>query len=70
MEYLSYNINIRSSGLVCCAQRLAAQLLGCLRFEFTILAGNLKTYIGVRSLSLGQVSCSRVLGIDNLFDPS
>jgi len=44
------------------AQRLAAQLLGRLRSVVTILAGNLKPHIGVRSLSRGQVSCSRVLG--------
>jgi aromatic ring-cleaving dioxygenase len=44
------------------AQRLAAQLLGRLRFVVTILAGKLKQHIGVHSLSLGQVSCSRVLG--------
>jgi hypothetical protein len=45
------------------AQRLAAQLLGRLRFAVTILTGKLKPHIGVRSLSLGQVSCSRVLGV-------
>ena len=44
------------------AQRLAAQLLGRLRFVVTILAGKLKPHFGVRSLSLGQVSCSRGLG--------
>jgi hypothetical protein len=49
------------------AQRLAAQLLGHLRFVFTILAGKLKPHIGVRSLSLGQVSCSRGLGRNNVF---
>jgi hypothetical protein len=49
------------------AQRLAAQLLGRLRFVVTILAGKLNLHIGVRSLSLGQVSCSRVLGCINLF---
>jgi hypothetical protein len=48
--------------LINSAQRLAAQLLGRFRFEVTILAGFLKPYIGVRSLSLGQVSCSRGLG--------
>jgi hypothetical protein len=45
------------------AQRLAAQLLGRLRFVVTILAGKLKPHFGVRSLSLGQVSCSRGLGL-------
>jgi hypothetical protein len=44
------------------AQRLAAQLLGRLRYVVTILAGKLKPHIGIRLLSLGQVSCSRVLG--------
>jgi hypothetical protein len=38
------------------AQRLAAQLLGRLRFIVTILTGKLKPHIGVNSLSLGQVS--------------
>jgi hypothetical protein len=44
------------------AQRLAAQLLGRLRFVVSILAEILKPHIGIRSMSLGQVSCSRVLG--------
>jgi hypothetical protein len=48
------------------AQRLAAQLLGRFRFVVAILAGKLETHIGVRSLSLGQVSCSRVLGLEYL----
>jgi hypothetical protein len=47
-----------------CAQRLAAQLLGRLRIVVTILTENLKPHFGVRPLSLGQVSCSRVLGGD------
>jgi hypothetical protein len=45
------------------AQRLAAQLLGRIRFVVTILAGKPKLQLSVRSLSLGQVSCSRVLGL-------
>jgi hypothetical protein len=49
------------------AQRLAAQLLGRLRFVVTILAGKLKPHIGVHSLSLGQVSCSRVLGGNDFY---
>jgi hypothetical protein len=44
------------------AQRLAAQLLGCFRFVVIILAEKLKPHIGVHSLGLCQVSCSRVLG--------
>jgi hypothetical protein len=44
------------------AQRLVAQALGRLRFVVTILAGNLKTQLSVRSLSLGQVACSHMLG--------
>jgi hypothetical protein len=35
--------------------------LGRFRFIVTILAGFLKPYFGVHSLSLGQVGCSRVL---------
>jgi hypothetical protein len=53
---------ITSTSDIAFAQRLAAQLLGSLRFVVTILTGKLKPHIGVRSLSLGQVSCSRVLG--------
>jgi hypothetical protein len=49
------------------AQRLAAQLLGRHRFVVAILTGNLKPHIGARSLSLGQVSCSRVLGWEFIF---
>jgi hypothetical protein len=48
--------------LVLEAQRLAAQPLGHFRHVVTILAGNLKPQFNVRSLSLGQVGCSRVLG--------
>jgi hypothetical protein len=44
------------------AQRLAAQPLGHIRYLVTILAGILKPYSNVLSLSLGQVGCSRVLG--------
>jgi hypothetical protein len=44
------------------AQRLAAQPLGRFRYAVTILAGYLKPHISVRSQSLGQVGCSRVLG--------
>jgi hypothetical protein len=36
--------------------------LAIFRYADTILAGKLKPHIGVRSLSLGQVSCSGVLG--------
>jgi hypothetical protein len=46
------------------AQRLAAQRLGRFRHVVTILAGNLKSQTSVLSLSLGQVSCSGVLGTD------
>jgi hypothetical protein len=45
------------------AQRLAAQPLGRFRYIVTILAGILQSYFGVHSLSLGQVGCSRVLGL-------
>jgi hypothetical protein len=45
------------------AQRLAAQPLGHMRFVDTILTGNLKPQSSVLSLSLGQVGCSRVLGV-------
>jgi hypothetical protein len=44
------------------AQRLAAQRLGRVRYVVTILTGNLKTQFNVFSPSLGQVSCSGVLG--------
>jgi hypothetical protein len=44
------------------AQRLVAQALGRLRLVVVILAGILKSQFGVRSLSLGQVACSHVLG--------
>jgi hypothetical protein len=49
------------------AQRLAAQPLGRFRFVVIILAGKLKPHINVRSLSLGQVGCSRVLGRSPIF---
>jgi len=52
------------------AQRLAAQLLGRLRFVVTILAVNYKLHIGVFSVSLGQVSCSRGLGRNESRSPS
>jgi hypothetical protein len=45
------------------AQRLAAQPLGRVRYVVTILAGILKSQSGVLSLSLGQVGCSRGLGV-------
>jgi hypothetical protein len=45
------------------AQRLAAQPLGRFRFVVTILAGNLQSHFSVLSLSLGQVGCSRGLGL-------
>jgi len=44
------------------AQRLAAQRLGHDRLVTTILTGNPKLHYNVLSLSLGQVSCSGVLG--------
>jgi hypothetical protein len=49
------------------AQRLAAQPLGRVRYVVTILAGNPKSQFGVLSLSLGQVGCSRVLGLFNIY---
>jgi hypothetical protein len=55
-------------GVIILAQRLAAQPLGCFRVAITILAGNLKTISNVFSISLGQVGCSRLLGIyKNIF---
>jgi len=48
--------------MVVCAQRLAAQRLGHDRLVVTILTGNLELHSSVLSLSLGQVSCSGVLG--------
>jgi hypothetical protein len=45
------------------AQRLAAQPLGHFRYVVTILTGILKTQFNVFSLSLGQVGCSRGLGL-------
>jgi hypothetical protein len=47
------------------AQRLAAQPLGRFRYVVTILSGILKSQSSVLSLSLGQVGCSRVLGLVN-----
>jgi hypothetical protein len=44
------------------AQRLAAQRLGHDRLVVTILTGNPKLHSSVFTLSLGQVSCSGVLG--------
>jgi hypothetical protein len=46
------------------AQRLAAQRLGHDRLVVTILTGNLELHSSILSLSLGQVSCSGVLGVD------
>jgi hypothetical protein len=45
------------------AQRLAAQPLGHFRYVVTILAVNPKPQFIVLTLSLGQVGCSRVLGV-------
>jgi hypothetical protein len=45
------------------AQRLAAQPLGRIRYLITILAGKYKSNLYDFSRSLGQVGCSRVLGI-------
>jgi hypothetical protein len=45
------------------AQRLAAQPLGRFRVVGTILTEILKSHFSVLSLSLGQVGCSRVLGV-------
>jgi hypothetical protein len=47
------------------AQQLAAQPLGRVRFVVTILAGIIKPHFGAHSLSLGQVGCSRVLGVQS-----
>jgi hypothetical protein len=47
------------------AQRLAAQPPGRFRFVAIILAGFLQLHSSVFSLSLGQVGCSRVLGVFN-----
>jgi hypothetical protein len=44
-------------------QRLAAQPLGRFRNQVIILAGNQQSQSSVLSLSLGQVGCSRVLGM-------
>jgi hypothetical protein len=49
--------------LIYSAQRLAAQPLGHVRFMAIILTGILKSHSGVLSLSLGQVGCSRGLGL-------
>jgi hypothetical protein len=46
------------------AQRLVAQALGHFRLVAVILAGNLKPHSNVFSLSLGQVACSHVLGLE------
>jgi hypothetical protein len=47
------------------AQRLVAQAHGRNRFVVSILTEFLKPHIGVRSLSLGHVACSHLLGILN-----
>jgi hypothetical protein len=63
--------------LLLCAQRLATQprpgsavrgrgRLAVFRIVMTILAGFLKPKSSVRSMSLGQVSYSRVLGVYKL----
>ena len=49
------------------AQRLAAQRLGHDRLVVTILTGFLKLHSNVFTLSLGQVSCSGVLGLASSF---
>jgi hypothetical protein len=49
------------------AQRLAAQPLGHFRYLAIILADILKPHFSVHSLSLGQVGCSRVLGVFKVF---
>jgi hypothetical protein len=54
-------------GKVIAAQRLAAQRLGHDRLVVTILAGNQKSQFNVFSPSLGQVSCSGVLGAVKLY---
>jgi hypothetical protein len=46
-------------------QRLVAQAHGRNRFVVSILTEFLKPHIGVRSLSLGHVACSHLLGILN-----
>ena len=68
-DFISIPFNFEANICEQAAQRLAAQLLGRLRLVVAILAGKLKPYIGVRSLSLGQVSCSRVLGRNYLLYP-
>jgi hypothetical protein len=45
------------------AQRLAAQALGHFRLVVIIVTINPKPQLNVRSLSLGQITCSNVLGI-------
>jgi hypothetical protein len=57
-----YFTHAEYSSFLVIAQRLAAQRLGRFRYVVTILAGNLKSQSSLLSLSLGQVSCSGVLG--------
>jgi hypothetical protein len=44
------------------AQRLVAQAHGHFHFVVTILTGFLESQFNVRSLSLGHVACSHLLG--------
>jgi hypothetical protein len=61
-ELFSFVFCILTPITLYCAQRLAAQPPGHFRIAVTILAGFPQSHFSVRSLSLGQVGCSRVLG--------